>query len=173
MRLFFTKSPCRKCDHNHLSWVSESQRKAAFTKPPNEVVGVVTCTRNGCGDDVPILSRHLREATFDYHRTQAVASNPRLRNLRLSPDLAPSIPALTERQAKVCALILEGYTGRKMARTLRVSVSTIRDEVSAAARKLAVDEPLASRPLPRQTVVAYYTVRAGSEEPEKVFQLPA
>jgi len=173
MRLYFVKSPCRKCDHNHLSWVSESQRKVAFTKPPNELMGVETCKRATCGDDVPILAQHLREGTYDHKRTQAVAQNPRLRNLRLSPSVAPSIPPLTERQAKVCALILDGKTDRAIAREMRLSVETIRQHLEYAAKKLCADEPIACRVMPRQTVVAYYTTRFGSEAPESAFQIPA
>jgi DNA-binding NarL/FixJ family response regulator len=173
MRLFVVKSLCRKCDHTHITWVSESQRKVSFTKSPDEVMGVMECAVRSCRDDVPILARHIREATFDYHRTQAVASNPRLRNLRLSSDLAPSTPALTERQAKVCALTLEGYTRRRIARTLLISTSTVRDELRAAAAILCADEPTACRVLPRQTVVAYYTVRTGSTEGVDLLRMTA
>jgi DNA-binding CsgD family transcriptional regulator len=172
MRLYFVKSPCRKCDHNHLSWISESQRKAAFQQPPNEVLAVYTCTRAGCGEDVPLLARHLREGTFDHHRTQAVAQNPRLRNLRLSPDVAPALPALTARQRKVCALILEGKSDRAIARALFIAKPTVRKELRRAASVLCADEPIACRVMPRQTVVAYFSTRTAAE-PEEVFRIPA
>jgi DNA-binding NarL/FixJ family response regulator len=136
-------------------------------------MGVVTCKHGGCGEDVPILAKHLREATFDHHRTQAVAANPRLRNLRLSPDLAPSIPALTERQAKVCALILEGMTDRAIARALFVAKPTVRKEVRQIANVLCADEPIACRVFPRQTIVAYHASRSGLLESDTPFGLPA
>lgn len=175
MRLFRVTSDCRnpKCEHRYRFWITESQRKAAFQSAPNDLVGVQVCPVLRCGGDVPILARHVREAEYDAGRTEAVARNPLLRNLSLRPDLAPSLPKLTERQAKVCTLILEGYTRRRIARTLFVSTSTVRDELREAAKILAQDEPLASRVLPRQTVVAYYTARAGNVEPMDLLQQTA
>ena len=173
MRLFVVKAVCRKCDHTHVTWVPESTHRAALSKPPNEVMGLQECAVRSCRDDVPILARYVKDAEYDHKRTRSVLENPRLRNLRLTEQAPPSTPALTERQAKVCALILKGYTRRRIARTLFVSTSTVRDELRAAAAILCADEPIACRVLPRQTVVAYYTVRAGSEAPVGLLQQTA
>lgn len=173
MRLFVVKAVCRKCDHTHVTWVSESQRKAAFTKPHNEVLGLQVCGVRSCGDDVPILARYVRESEYDHKRTRSVLENPRLRNLRLSEQVAPSIPALTERQAKVCTLILEGMTDRAIARALFVAKPTVRKEVRQIANVLCADEPIACRMFPRQTIVAYHASRSGLLESGTPFGFPA
>lgn len=173
MRLFRVTTECRKCTHRYMHWINEPQRKAAFQRPPDELLTVQRCQTTACAEKVPIFARHLREATFDLGATQEAAKHPQIRKTGAVPNLIAPVPKLTERQARICALILEGHTARRIARTLHVSTSTVRDEVRAAARVLCADEPIACRVLPRQTVVAYYTTRVGSAEPENVFQSPA
>lgn len=173
MRLFRVTTECRKCEHRNMHWINEPQRKAAFQKPPDELLTVQRCPVSRCQEKVPIFARHLRESTFDLGATQEAAAHPQIRKTGAVPNLIAPVPKLTERQTKVCALILEGYSRRRIARTLHVSVSLVRDELRAAARVLCADEPIACRVLPRQTVVAYYTTRAGSAEPDEVMRIPA
>lgn len=162
MRLYRVQSDCRKCTHRYRFWITESQRKASLQSKPNDLYAVQVCPVQRCGEDLPILARHVREADFDAARTEAVARNPLLRNLYLRPDLSPSVPALTERQAKVCALILEGKSDRAIARALFVSKPTVRKEIRQIAAVFCADEPVACRVFPRQTIVAYNTARNGA-----------
>lgn len=173
MRLYRVTTECRKCTHRYRDWVSETQREAAFKSPETAILNVPICPTLRCGNDIPITAKHVREAEYDAKRTEAVARNPLLRNLRIHPDLAPSEPRLTERQAKVCTLILEGLTDRKIAARLKIEKPTVRKHIGEAARRLCADSPIACRVFPRQTIVAYYRERAGSTDPQDVFKTPA
>lgn len=173
MRLYRVQTECRKCDHRYRDWVSETQRNAAFQRPETELLNVPVCPRERCGNDIPITAKHVREAVFDAGRTEAVARNPLLRNLRLRPDLSPSVPRLTERQAKVCTLILEGLTDRKIGALLRLPRPTVRKHIQNAARRLCEDAPTACRVFPRQTIVAFFRERATDADPAEVFKTPA
>lgn len=126
-----------------------------------------------CGDDVPILIRHVRDAQYDAAHTERIARNPLLRNLHLHPELVSPALALTPRQARVCALVVEGHTTRRIAARLHVAVRTVRKDIKDAAGTLCATEPNACRALPRQTVVAYYRTLAGSTEPAELFGRPA
>jgi DNA-binding CsgD family transcriptional regulator len=163
MRLYRVQAECRnpKCGHRYLDWVTEAQRALSLSKPPHELLGVQRCPVQRCGDDIPILARHVREAEFDAGRTERVGRNPLLRNLHLRPELATPALRLTERQSKVCTLILEGMTDRAIAKALFLSKPTIRKELRAIASILCADEPVACRVFPRQTIVAFHTTRAG------------
>jgi DNA-binding CsgD family transcriptional regulator len=171
MRLYRLEVDCRKCEHRYQDWVSEAQRLASMKMPTDEVWGVKVCPRPHCGSDIPIMARHVREAWFSARRTAEVAQNPLLRNLRLRPELAPPPPQLTSRQAKICALVVKGMTDRKIAATLHVGKPTVRKEIERAAHRLCVNEPVACRVFPRQTIVAYYQERAGNSEPEQLFKI--
>jgi hypothetical protein len=83
-----------------------------------------------------------------------------------------STPPLTEKHAKVCTLIVEGNTDRKIMGILRIGRPTLRKYIKDAAKHLCKHEPVACRVFPRQTIVAYYTERSGSAEPEQVFKHP-
>lgn len=137
--------------------------------PPDEVVGVRECPRSNCRRPVPVLSRHVRESWFDAHMTATAAKDPLLRNLRLRADLTETA-RLTERQAQVCALVMDGLSDRKIARALRMEKPTVRYHITNAARILCAEEPIACRVFPRQTIVAYYQKRAGSAEPSSLFR---
>lgn len=152
-----------------MHWINEPQRKAAFQKPPDELLTVQRCQTTACNEKVPIFARHLRESTYDLGATQEAAAHPQVRKAGLSPNLIAPVPRLTPRQAKVCALIVAGYTARRIAARLHIAPRTVVKETKDAAEILCADEPLACRVLPRQTVYAYYTTLAGSTEPESLF----
>jgi DNA-binding CsgD family transcriptional regulator len=175
VRLYRVQSDCRnpRCTHRYRYWVTEQQRTAALKRPETELFGVQVCPVQRCGDDVPILVRHVRDAAFDAAHTERIARNPLLRNLHLHPELVAPVLSLKPREAKVCALVVEGHTTRKIASRLRVSPWTVVKDIKTAATALCAAEPHACRALPRQTVVAYYRTLAGSTEPEELFQTPA
>lgn len=169
MRLYRVETECRKCFHRHRDWITEAQRAGAFTVPPEEVVGVRECPRSNCRRPVPVLSRNVRDSWFDAHMTATAAKDPLLRNLRLRPNLTTPAAGLPERQAQICALVLEGMTDRRIAALLGIGKPTLRKEIQAAARTLCSTEPIACRVFPRQTIVAYYQKKAGSTEPAHLF----
>jgi DNA-binding NarL/FixJ family response regulator len=169
MRLYRVETECRKCEHRYRDWITEAQRKAAFKIQADEILAVHVCPRFRCGNDIPVLASHVRDASFDRLRTMEVARNPLLRNMRLEAEEAPS--RLTEKQAQICALVMDGLSDRKIAARLRMEKPTVRHHLQIAARALCAEEPVACRVFPRQTIVAYYQTRAGSTEPAALFQL--
>lgn len=175
MRLYRVQSECRnpRCTHRYRYWVTDLQRTAALKRPETELYGVQVCPVQRCGDDVPILVRHVRDAQYDAAHTERIARNPLLRNLHLRPELVAPVLTLTPRQAKVCAMVVEGHTTRKIASRLHVAARTVLKDVKDAASILCATEPNACRVLPRQTVVAYYKALAGSTEPEELFRMSA
>lgn len=169
MRLYRVETECRKCEHRYREWITEAQRKAAFKIQPDEILAVHVCPRFRCGNDIPVLASHVRDASFDRLRTMEVARNPLLRNMRLEAEEAPS--RLTEKQARVCALVVDGMTTRAIARALKMETRTVRHYLTTAAHSLCAEEPVACRVFPRHTIVAYYQKRAGSTEPTTLFGL--
>lgn len=166
VRLYNPRVECPDCDRRLPVRVPEDAVRMASQRPAAGLYVSVQCggrPRRGpgvCGAVVPVYWRDV---------AAAVAESASV--LTLAP--APVAVALSERQRRVCDLVVEGLTDRKIAAAVGVKKPTVRKDIQAAAALLCSTDGDSCRVFPRQTIVAYYRARVQEVAPVDPFKSAA
>ena len=163
MKLYRLDTECPACGHRPYLRLTEWMMEAVAHLKPSSPLIHWTCgeeqteSESTCGTRFPIRAGAMQRAVF-------------IESARVGEDPQPESP-LSPRESEVCALVVQGYSDRRITQALGITRPTVRYHIGEAARKLCDADGTVCHTFPRRTIQAYYLQQTNALPPARIFIL--